>query len=50
VTSPGSSRQQTRAATQWTYWFLTQVAMLIGFATTFPVNWWPINNGTKEKM
>jgi len=25
--------------TSWTYWFLMQIAMIAGFATTFPVNW-----------
>ena len=36
--------------TQWTYWFMMQIAMVLGFATTFPVNWWLIRRGTKEKM
>jgi Domain of unknown function (DUF4396) len=36
--------------TDWTYWFMMQVAMLVGFWTTFPVNWWLIARGTKERM
>lgn len=35
---------------QWSYWLLMQVAMLVGFATTYPVNWWLITRGTKERM
>jgi hypothetical protein len=36
--------------TNWTYWLMTQVAMVLGFATTYPVNWWLIRKGVKEKM
>lgn len=36
--------------TSWTFWFMMQVAMLLGLATTFPVNWWLIRRGTKEAM
>jgi hypothetical protein len=36
--------------TQWSYWFMMQVAMVAGFATTYPVNWWLIASGIKEKM
>ena len=36
--------------TQWAYWFMMQIAMVLGFANTFPVNWWLIARGTKEKM
>jgi hypothetical protein len=32
------------------FWFLMQVAMLTGFATAYPVNWWLIRVGIKEKM
>ncbi|HWD57244.1 MAG TPA: DUF4396 domain-containing protein [Stellaceae bacterium] len=32
------------------YWLMMQVAMVLGFATTYPVNWWLIARGTKEKM
>lgn len=34
----------------WTYWLLMQVAMIVGFLTTYPVNWWLISRGIKEKM
>ncbi|NOG69537.1 DUF4396 domain-containing protein [Roseicella sp. DB1501] len=36
--------------TQWTYWFMMQIAMVLGFWTTFPVNWWLIARGIKERM
>ncbi|RYY17890.1 MAG: DUF4396 domain-containing protein [Alphaproteobacteria bacterium] len=36
--------------TSWTYWLLMQVAMIVGFLTTYPVNWWLIRSGIKEKM
>jgi Domain of unknown function (DUF4396) len=32
------------------FWFMMQIAMLCGFLTTYPVNWWLITNGIKEKM
>jgi len=32
------------------FWFLMQIAMLCGFATSFPVNWLLIRIGVKEKM
>ncbi len=32
------------------FWFMMQIAMLCGFATAYPVNWWLINAGIKEKM
>lgn len=32
------------------FWFLMQVGMLIGFATTYPVNWWLIRHGIKDVM
>ena len=32
------------------FWFTMQVAMLCGFATAYPVNWWLIRSGIKEKM
>jgi hypothetical protein len=32
------------------FWFLMQVGMLIGFGTTYPVNWWLIRHGIKEVM
>lgn len=36
--------------TRWAYWLLMQAAMLVGFLTTFPVNWLLIARGVKEKM
>jgi hypothetical protein len=32
------------------FWFMMQIAMLCGFATSYPVNWWLIKSGIKEKM
>lgn len=32
------------------YWFLMQVAMVLGFATSYPVNVWLIRRGIKEAM
>jgi len=32
------------------FWFAMQLAMLAGFATSYPVNWWLIRSGIKEKM
>lgn len=36
--------------TDWTYWWMMQIAMVVGFLTTYPVNWWLIRRGIKEKM
>lgn len=36
--------------TTWSYWLMMQIAMVLGFATTYPVNWWLIQRGIKEKM
>ena len=33
-----------------TFWFMMQIAMLCGFATAYPVNWWLIRIGVKEEM
>jgi hypothetical protein len=32
------------------FWFMMQIAMLCGFATSYPVNWWLIRAGIKERM
>jgi hypothetical protein len=32
------------------FWFMMQIAMLAGFATAYPVNWWLLRAGLKEKM
>jgi hypothetical protein len=35
---------------QITYWFFMQIAMVVGFFTTLPVNAWLIRRGIKEAM
>ena len=32
------------------FWFMMQIAMVAGFVTSYPVNWWLINSGIKERM
>ncbi|KMO31230.1 membrane protein [Methylobacterium variabile] len=32
------------------FWFAMQFAMLAGFLTSYPVNWWLVSAGIKEKM
>ncbi|SMF12241.1 protein of unknown function [Tistlia consotensis] len=32
------------------FWFMMQIAMLFGFATAYPVNWWLLRAGIKEEM
>ena len=32
------------------FWFMMQIAMLLGFATAYPVNWVLIRRGIKERM
>lgn len=32
------------------FWFMMQIAMFFGFATSYPVNWWLIRKGIKEAM
>jgi hypothetical protein len=32
------------------FWFMMQIAMLCGFMTSYPVNWWLIRSGLKEAM
>jgi hypothetical protein len=32
------------------YWFMMQIGMVIGFATSYPMNWWLIRTGLKEAM
>jgi hypothetical protein len=29
---------------------MMQIAMLCGFLTSYPVNWWPLRSGIKEMM
>lgn len=46
VLYPGGELRPDTAA----YWFLMQVGMVIGFATTLPANRWLIRHGIKEAM
>ncbi|HEX3852458.1 MAG TPA: DUF4396 domain-containing protein [Polyangiaceae bacterium] len=32
------------------FWFMMQIAMCVGFATSYPVNRWLLRRGIKEKM
>lgn len=32
------------------YWFMMQIAMIVGFATAYPMNRWLIRSGLKEAM
>jgi len=32
------------------FWFMMQIAMLAGFLTSYPVNWWLVRKGLKESM
>ena len=32
------------------FWFMMQIAMVCGFLTSYPVNWWLLRSGIKEKM
>lgn len=32
------------------FWFMMQLAMFVGFATSFPLNRWLLHRGIKEKM
>lgn len=32
------------------FWFMMQIAMVIGFFTSYPVNWWLLKNKIKEAM
>jgi hypothetical protein len=32
------------------FWFLMQLAMMAGFVTSYPVNWWLLRAGLKETM
>ncbi len=37
-------------ATDPVFWFMMQIGMLAGLLTAYPVNWWLISTGIKEKM
>jgi hypothetical protein len=32
------------------FWFMMQLAMLAGFCTAYPLNWWLLRRGVKEAM
>lgn len=32
------------------FWFMMQLGMIAGFATSYPVNWWLLKHGVKEAM
>jgi len=32
------------------FWFMMQIAMMFGFAASYPVNWWLLRSGIKEPM
>ena len=32
------------------FWFMMQIAMLLGLVCAYPINWWLIKKGIKEKM
>lgn len=32
------------------FWFMMQIAIICGFITSYPVNWWLLRTGLKEKM
>jgi hypothetical protein len=32
------------------FWFMMQIAMICGLLTAYPVNWWLIQSGLKERM
>lgn len=32
------------------FWFMMQIAMICGFITAYPINWWLVKRGIKERM
>jgi hypothetical protein len=32
------------------FWFMMQIGMLLGFLTSYPINYWLLKSGLKEKM
>lgn len=32
------------------FWFMMQIAMVLGFATAYPANWWLVRRGIKHAM
>lgn len=37
-------------ANQMTFWLMRQIAMLVGMASSYPMNRWLLKKGIKEKM
>ena len=37
-------------ADSWVYWFMMQIGMILGFLTSYPVNWFLVRTGIKEAM
>ncbi|WP_022794895.1 DUF4396 domain-containing protein [Marinococcus halotolerans] len=33
-----------------TFWFMMQIALMIGFLTSYPINWWLVKRGIKHAM
>lgn len=33
-----------------TFWFMMQIGMMLGFLTSYPINWWLVKIGLKEAM
>ncbi len=33
-----------------TYWFMMQIGMVLGYFTSYPMNWWLVRKGIKEAM
>jgi hypothetical protein len=40
----------TAGVDSWEFWFAMQIAMICGFITSYPVNWYLVSAGIKEKM
>lgn len=32
------------------FWFMMQIGMMAGFLLSYPVNWWLVRSGVKERM
>ncbi|SFS74993.1 DUF4396 domain-containing protein [Marininema halotolerans] len=33
-----------------TFWFMMQIALIVGFITSYPANWWVVQKGIKHQM
>jgi len=38
------------APTSKVFWFTMQIAIVVGFSISYPVNWWLVRNHVKEAM